>query len=86
MGQPQGRWVPQTQQYSSGEDYFIGKVQVGSAFYNSTGSRAEPNKYSAAILLPGIKQPAERYATLEQAKARLERAVAAWFGWLEEAP
>ncbi len=85
MALPKGRWVPQTHQYCSGEDYVIGKIKVGSAFYNSTGSRAEPSKYSAAILLPGIKQPAERYATLGQAKARLERAVAAWFGWLEEA-
>lgn len=74
-------WEKQTGKYASGEQLRIGKVIVGSAGYDPIGPKSDPNKYNCHCLLPGIKQAAERYATLEEAKARLERMVNTWFMW-----
>lgn len=78
-----GTWEKQTGNYQHGENYRVGKVVVGSAFYKST-TRDDPLKYAVQIYLPGIKNPDDRYMDIEQAKARLERAVATWFRWLKE--
>jgi hypothetical protein len=80
----QGTWERQTGKYQQGENYRIGKVVVGSAFYSST-SRTDTLKYAVRLDLPGIKSPDDRYADIEPAKARLERAVATWFHWLGDA-
>ncbi|MBD9542925.1 hypothetical protein IB276_26110 [Ensifer sp. ENS04] len=80
-----GQWERQTHQYSCGENYRIGKVIVGSAFYKS-GPRDEPAKYALCINLPGIKSPEQLYTNIEDAKARLERVVATWFRWINERP
>lgn len=76
-----GKWEKQTAKYASGENYRVGKVVVGSAGYSATVSKSEPNKYECHCLLPGIKQAGEKYATLDEAKARLERMVSTWFMW-----
>ena len=81
----QGVWEKQTGKYQFGENYRVGKVVVGSAFYAST-TQGDPLKYAVKIELPGIRQPTDRYTNLEDAKARLERAVNAWFSWLEQKP
>lgn len=78
-----GKWERQTHKYSDGENYRIGKIVVGSAFYSST-TRGDPAKYAVQIDLPGIRQPTDRYVNVEDAKARVERAVAVWFRWLDE--
>ncbi|WP_065091482.1 hypothetical protein [Rhizobium leucaenae] len=80
-----GTWEKQTGKYQLGENYRIGKIIVGSAFYRS-GSRDDPAKYAVEINLPGIKNPTDIYTNIDDAKNRLERAVAVWFKWLEERP
>lgn len=79
----QGVWERQTGPYQNGENYRLGKVIVGSAFYAS-GSRDESAKFKCECLLPGIKQSDIRYTTIDEAKARLERMVAAWFSWVKD--
>ena len=79
------KWEPQTGRHQMGEWLRVGKVIVGSAEYNGTGSRDDPNKYTCHCLLPGIKQATDKYATLDEAKARLERMVNAWFMWTAQA-
>lgn len=81
-----GEWIQQTGQHMSGEGYRIGKVFVGSAYYSALTSRDDPLRYRCRIDLPGMKQPQEAYTTIDEAKARLERAVATWFRWVEEEP
>lgn len=76
-----GRWEKQTGKYQMGENYRVGKVIVGTASYES-GSRGDPAKYKCHCLLPGIRQADSKYTNLEDAKARLERMVGAWFSWL----
>jgi len=78
----EGKWEKQTGNYQWGENYRIGTVIVGRAQHIS-GSRGEPTKFGAYYDLPGIKSPADRFATIEEAKARVERGVSTWFKWLE---
>lgn len=78
-----GKWERQAHKYSDGENYRVGKIVVGSAFYSST-TRGDPAKYAVQIELPGIRQPTDWYVNIEDAKARVERAVATWFRWLDE--
>ncbi|MEZ2132495.1 MULTISPECIES: hypothetical protein [unclassified Sinorhizobium] len=80
-----GAWERQTGKHQLGENFRIGKVVVGAAFYSST-TRDDPLKYAVRVDLPGIKNPTDRYTNIEDAKARLERAVATWFRWLDERP
>lgn len=79
----QGKWERQTGKYQSGENYVIGKICVGSASYASV-SKNEPAKYRAFLELPGLKmsEGSTDFSTIEQAKARVERAVNTWFSWL----
>jgi hypothetical protein len=81
----QGTWERQTGRFESGENYRVGKVVVASAGYDGMASKDEPNRYLARYALPGIKQPQERFATISEAKARVERGVAAWFEWTRAA-
>lgn len=78
------KWVRKEQKYSTGEHLRVGRVNVGS-YFNATRSRGEPQMYAVEILLPGIrlKEPA-KFATIEEAKKRLENAVYVWFKWIEE--
>jgi len=79
-----GVWEPQTGRHESGESYRIGKIIVGSAGYNGARSKGDPLAYRATIDLPGIalKKGTTAFATIEEAKARTEAAVATWFKWL----
>lgn len=78
-------WIRQTHQYSNGYWAKVGKVTVGHSGYFS-GTRGETKNYGCECLLPGIKKSTERYATVDEAKDRLERMVSAWFKWTQEAP
>lgn len=78
-----GKWVKDTRKYSFGEIYKIGRIPVGSAFFHG-GSKGDADKYAVSLSLPGIKTPTDRYTNLEDAKARVERAVEVWFSWLED--
>lgn len=79
-----GVWERQTGKYASGEDYRIGKVVVGSAGFSGTVSKGDPLRYVASVALPGIsmKTGTNHFASIEEAKARTEAAVATWFKWL----
>lgn len=81
---PVFKWEKQTGRHQLGEWLSVGKIVVGSAFYSGTKSRDDPRKYAVSITLPGIKNPEQHYETLDEAKARLERAVATWFKWAQE--
>lgn len=78
------KWEKQTGKHQSGEWLRVGRVVVGSAFYNGATSKGDPLKYQASCLLPGIKQPAERYETPQAARERVESMVRAWLSWIEE--
>lgn len=80
------KWEQQTGRHQAGEWARVGRVIVGSAGYSGLGSKDDPNKYVCSCELPGIKQPAERYATIGEAKSRLERMVRAWFSWTQQDP
>lgn len=84
MDAPVGIWEMQTGRHESGENYRIGKIVVGSAGYNGTRSKGDPLTHRAYLLLPGItmKDGTDRFPNMEEAKARLEAAVATWFRWL----
>ncbi|MFU0504164.1 hypothetical protein [Pseudaminobacter sp. NGMCC 1.201702] len=77
------KWEKQTGQYQNGENYRVGRVIVGAAFYSGLVPRGDPKKYGCTCLLPGIKQAPEHYETIDEAKARLERLVSAWFEWVQ---
>ncbi|MCG7507102.1 hypothetical protein [Mesorhizobium retamae] len=81
MTAPTGKWVKQTGPYQNGENFVLGKVVVGAASYNGTRSRHDPKSYRASIELPGIKMKdgTTDFETLEEAKTRVEAAVATWF-------
>jgi hypothetical protein len=77
------KWEKQTGKHQLGEWCRVGKVIIGSAGWYG-GTKGETKNYGCRCDLPGIKQPVEQYATIEEAKARLERMVAAWFKWTTE--
>ncbi len=77
-----GQWEKMTGAYELGEKYRIGKIVVASAFYDGGEPKGSKDKYRAATNLPGIKKPAGKYPTLEEAKERAEKLVEAWFGFL----
>lgn len=75
-----GKWEKQTGKHQLGEWLRVGRVVVGDAGWYG-GSKGETKNYGCRCMLPGIKQPEEKYATLDEAKARLERMVNTWFMW-----
>ncbi|QWY83183.1 hypothetical protein [Rhizobium phage RHph_X2_24] len=81
----QGKWKQNTGRFASGEIYVIGKIKVGS-WFNPSVARGDPTICRAAIDLPGIalKAGTTDFSTPEQARERVERAVATWFSWLEQ--
>lgn len=78
------KWEKQTGKHQTGEWLRVGRVVIGSAFYDGTGPSGDPNKYAVDCLLPGIKRAADRYDTLDAAKERLERMARAWLSWIEQ--
>lgn len=81
-----GVWKPHRAKYTSGEEYWINNICVGSYRYY-TRSKTDPVTYQVIIDLPSIKlATGEFQETQERARLRLERAVATWFRWLNEAP
>lgn len=77
------RWERSTSKYGGGgEDAFLGRIKVGGAFYDGLTSRDDPKRYGCECLLPGIKQARERYASIDEAKSRLERQIRNWLSWI----
>ena len=66
--------------FASGEDCFVGTWLVGNAAWNGNKSKGDVGKdYRATCRLPGIKPDLGAFATIEDAKARIVRAVEHWF-------
>jgi len=82
----QGAWTKKTHQYSSGENYQIGKIVVAEYFYSGGVGRNDPKKYACKVHLPGISIKPEyaNHETIEAAKAIVERVVSKWFERLKE--
>lgn len=79
-----GEWTPKTGRLENGENYRIGRIIVGEVSWSATRSKDAPKKWGIHIALPCIKSPTDRYTNIDDAKARVERAVRTWFSWLEE--
>lgn len=79
-----GIWIKNQTKYSSGENYKIGKIEVG-AWFNPLVSKGEPTIYRAQINLPGMKmnEGTIDFDDAEHARNRVESAIATWFKWLE---
>lgn len=71
-------WKRDTAQYTCGYLAYIGKIRVGSSYYDSCQSKGDPLKYAAGCLLPGLKKLGH-YETEEEAQAAVERMVKVWF-------
>lgn len=78
-------WERTAGQYNYGDTCYAGKVPVGSVYQPSV-SRGQTPPWRAGIKLPGItlKEGATDFATKDEAKARVERAVRTWFAWTQE--
>lgn len=76
---PKLEWRLASGRHALGHECWAGRIKVGSAGWGMA-SRGDPLVWQAHTTLPGIslKEPT-RFATVEEAKARVERAVAYWF-------
>ena len=76
----QTEWKEVRRQYTAGEELVVGnKWTVAIVNYDGTVSRDDTNKYKAICKLPGIKDNFGHFATEQEAKEVLERAVNYWF-------
>lgn len=71
------RWEKATGPWASGEVLVAGKWAVGSAGYASR-SKGDTKNYAARSRLPGLKEVLDYFETMDEAKARVERATAYW--------
>lgn len=66
-----------TWEHSSGygDEYFamVGKIRIGSVYYNGARPTGSKLQYRATSLLPGIKELLGDYENREEAKARVEK-------------
>lgn len=79
------KWKRNEAQYAMGHLCMAGKIKVGSVFQPSVSKGTVP-PWRAAIDLPGIRLKAEAkdFATVDEAKACVERVVATWSRWTQE--
>ncbi|MGX1096541.1 hypothetical protein [Amorphus sp. MBR-141] len=73
-----GTWRNLSNRFGSGEEYLLGKVVVGSAFYNALAQRDDPLKYAIKVRLPGVTPKDDGFSKIEAAKERVEEIVSAW--------
>ncbi len=81
--QPEGEkalmeWKNDTKRYSAGEILYLGHWPVGGAHHDTTVPRGTKAKIRASCSLPGLKDCQGYFETLEEAKARVEKAVRHW--------
>ena len=78
-------WKRNERQYATGELCFAGKVNVGSV-HMPTVSKGQPTIWRAKSDLPGfaMKAGTTDFPTMNEAKARLEKFVTAWFSYTQE--
>jgi hypothetical protein len=78
-----GVWEQQTGKYANGVNYKVGKIIMGSAFYSGARAKNDPTKYGSSVDLPGMRSRILYFESLEEAKQRVENAVAKWFKWVQ---
>jgi hypothetical protein len=79
-----GEWVKVPGKYGSTNYYTIGKIRVGSVFWNSNRSRLDSgNQYTYSVVLPGLREPTGTKDTEEEAQKRVELLVEFWFNALK---
>lgn len=71
-------WKQAEGKYETGKNCYLGKWHVGSAFYDGSTSRGNPNKYRATCTLPGIKNTLGHFLTEEEAKQIVIKVVGYW--------
>lgn len=79
------RWEKDTARHAWGSVCLMGRITVGKT-YRETGSKSDtPDtpRWRLTCTLPGIKAVEQAYVTEDEAKARLERQVAAWFQFIK---
>jgi hypothetical protein len=72
------RWVENTRAYGTGEILMLGKWEVGGWHYDGCLPQAEAKRSVSTCLLPGIKSKLGAFATVDEAKAIVERIVHHW--------
>lgn len=70
-------WKNSTSKYTSGKDAFIGKIKVGTYYYNGI-DRDPALRYVAKTTLPNLKPDLGKFPTEEEAIDIIEKSVAAW--------
>jgi Na+/melibiose symporter-like transporter len=75
------KWVEDQRQYSSGLVAMVGRIAIGSVFWNGFTSKNDPKKYTVNCKLTGIKEYLGSYLTQEEGNNRLE---ITYLGWQKE--
>lgn len=71
-------WEVDKSRYASGERARLGKWEIGGVYYDSCTSQGDGKKWRALCSLPQIKPILGNFVTVEEAKERVEKAVAHW--------
>lgn len=69
-------YLPRPGRGSTGFDAYLGKWNVGWVGWSRSVAGDPP--YGVRCVLPGIKDRLGQFETLDEAKAKLEAAIAAW--------
>ncbi|MCE9564606.1 MAG: hypothetical protein K8U57_21440 [Planctomycetes bacterium] len=69
-------WKDSTGRYVSSESARLGKIRVGSVFFDGTTRGAA--RYRASVRLPQAPEPEGNFETEELAKAWVEKCVRGW--------
>lgn len=77
VGEPTLEWANDERSFSAGHVLRAGKFIVASAGWSKL--RKDDPPYVACCRLPGMKDTVGRFDTLDEAKAKAERAVRYWF-------
>lgn len=72
------RWERDPGQYAIGSVLMLGRWMIGRADDDGMVERGDPKRWKASCYLPGIKRDLGRFATGEEARERVEKAVKVW--------
>lgn len=82
-----GEWKVTSKRYGSTKDYIIGRVKVGSVWYNALRSKTDiGNYYAYNANLPDLRNPEGTTETEEEAQKKVEKLVDLWFESLKSKP
>lgn len=80
------RWVDDKARFGHGENFYMGRYKVGHAGYNLSRTKSDPDTttYRATSYMPGIKDQLGTFATMTEAKQRVEDVAAQWYRGLTD--